>query len=102
MQLARDIADFLVQEAIDERMHVLVARLRRDPFGQASAHAVKSVLQGGALVERDHSRVPEGDSPRLGELHVERPQPQIDANRAIQRIEGRGGTTGEPPAPQFV
>ena len=63
---------------------------------------VESALECETLVEREDAGAPERDRPRLGELHVERPEPEVDADRAVERVELRARSAGEAAAPELV
>jgi hypothetical protein len=88
-----------MQEPVDERMHILVGRDGSLARTKTFANDVEPALDGGALFQREHSRMPERDGPRFGESHVERPQPVIDSDRPIEGIELRGRTAREATAP---
>ena len=45
---------------------------------------------------------PERHGPRLREADVERPEPEVDADRVVERVERRGGAAAEAPAPELV
>ena len=51
VQLAGDLADLFVQQAVDHRVHVLVGRTDRLARSQACAYGVQPALQRLALVE---------------------------------------------------
>ncbi len=102
VQLGGDVADFGVEQAIDERMDVLVRRGRGFTRGQSRGHAVEPVLEALALLEREDAGVPERHGPGLGGADVERPEPDVDVDGAIELVEGGGRAGGEAAAPQAV
>ena len=84
MQLARDVAHLFVQQAIDQRMHIFVARLCCFTCIEARRHCIESNFDGPALLESQHARIPQRHRPRLRQLYIVRPKPDVHANRAIQ------------------
>ena len=102
VQLRRDVADLIVQESVDERVHVLVGGLRLLTGVQARRNGIETLLDRFALLERKHARAPERNGPRLRQPYVVRPEPEVDADRVVQRIELRRGAGAEPAAPELV
>ena len=102
VQLGGDGAGFLVQEPVDHRVNIFVGCHRRRAVGDAQRHAIEPLLQRIALVTREHARVAERPRPRLGQAHVMRPESEVGADRAIDRIEERRWAAGESTTPQLM
>ena len=91
-----------MQQAVDHRVDVLVRLGRLRAAGEALGDYIKPLLDLLALLEREHAGVPQRHGPRLRELHVERPEAEVDADAAVDRLEQRRGATGEAAPPQLV
>ncbi len=102
MQLGRDVADLGVQQPIDERVHVLVGRLRRLARFDSRGDGIQAALDRLALFERQHAGAPERYRPRLREPDIVRPEAEIDADGAVDLLEQRAGPGGKPPTPELV
>ncbi len=102
MELGRDVADLVVEQPVDERVHVLVRGNRRGAGAEADGHRIEPALELAALLEREDAGVPERDGPGLGELDVERPEAEIDVDGAVERVEFGRGIAGEAAAPELV
>jgi len=58
VEFRRDVANLFMQQAIDERVHVLVAGQRRLAAVQAIRDGIEPSLERLALVERKDTRAP--------------------------------------------
>jgi hypothetical protein len=65
VKLGRDVADLLVQHAIDHRVHVFVGGKGSRTRSELLTNGGKPALDLFALLERDDSGSPEGDHPSL-------------------------------------
>jgi hypothetical protein len=99
MELGRRRPRFLVQEAVDHRVDVLVRVDRGLASRKTDRDPVEPHADGVALVRGQDAGTVERHGPRLGELHVEGPEPEIDPDGAVDRIHdgGRLGVEAPPP-----
>ena len=102
MELRGRLTDLVVQQTVNERMHILVTRGRLLPGIEPRRDGVQARLDLVAFVERQHVRFVQRHRPRLRQLNVEWPQPKIDTDRAVERIERGRGAVGKATAPQLV
>src|SRR5690606_21626482 len=70
--------------------------------GQPLAYTAQPGLEGLAVLEGDDAPLPERDGPRLGKADVVRPEPEVGADGAVERIERLGGAGGEAATPELV
>ncbi len=73
VKLRCDVADLLVQHAIDHGVNIFVGLLGQGSFRQSLAYLRKTALQLPAFIEREHSRTPQRHRPRPGKADVMRP-----------------------------
>ena len=102
VKLRGDVTDLLVQQAIDQRVHVLVRRLRLLAALQSDRHGFEARLDRLAFFQREHASAPERNRPRLGQTDIVGPEAEVDANGVVERVELRRRARTEPPAPQLV
>ena len=102
MQLPRDRAHFLVQQALDQRVDVLIGRAHGGTVGQPLGDAVQALEQLRLFGGREHTHPAKGVDPGLARGHVLGPDAVIDGETAVQRIEGFARSQGEAPAPHLV
>ncbi len=102
VQLRRGVADLLVEQPIDQRVHVLVRRRGRFPALHSRGDAIEATFDLVAFVERQNTGVVERDGPRLGQPHVVRPETIVDGNGRIEGVELRRDVRREAPAPELV
>ena len=102
VELARRGADFFVEQALDERMDVLIGGAGRGAVGEPLGDAVEAVEQLGFLFSRQHADAAEGVNPRLAGGDVLRPEPVIHRETAVQGVERFGGPEREAATPHLV
>ena len=102
MELGCDVAHLLVEQAVDERVDILIGRDRECARAELRGDGIESLLEAPALLERDDAGVPERDGPCLGELDVEGPEAEIDVDGAVERVELGCGVAGEAAPPELV
>src|SRR6185437_12951441 len=95
VQFGRQVYDLLVEKAVDHRVYVFVGRHGRGAGFEACGYRVESALDALAFLDRQDARAPQGNGPRLGQAHVERPETKVDADGAVERVEGGRCVSGE-------
>ena len=73
MELGRDVTDFIVQQAIDERVNVLVAECWHFTVFQTLCDRVEPPLDLLTFIERQNSCAPQRDGPGFRRLEIVRP-----------------------------
>ncbi|HEX8392292.1 MAG TPA: lyase family protein [Longimicrobium sp.] len=104
VELPRHVAGLLVQQALDERVHVLVVRAAPvvgGPALQAGGNGIQPRLQPQPLRVRDDPRRGDGRGPRLAPRHVLAPQTKVHGQRAVQPVHLRRRLRGEAAAPEL-
>ena len=102
MQVAGQGADFLVQQPLDERVHVLVGGARGGAVSQPLGDAVQPLEQLRFFRRRQHPRTAQGVNPGLARRDVLRPEPVVHRETAVQGVERLAGAEGEAPAPHLA
>ena len=102
VQLAGHRADFLVQQPLDERVHVFVGSACRGPVGQPLGHAVQPLEHPPFLPRQQHAHAAESVDPRLARRDVLRPEAVVHRETAVQRVERLARSQREPATPHLV
>jgi len=102
VQFARDGADFLVEQPLDEGVHVFVGRANGSAVREAIGDAVEPALELGFLRRRHDADAAEGVHPRFAREDVLRPEAMIDGEAAVQRVERFARTQREAPTPHLM
>jgi hypothetical protein len=102
VEATRRVTGLLVEEAIDEGVHVLVGADGLFTCCDACADAVESVADRADLVGGQDPRLTESRGPGLGELDVEGPEADVGPDGAVHRLEFGGGAPGEASTPEFM
>src|SRR5207247_169571 len=83
VELGRDVTDFIVQQAIDERVNVLVAECWRFIVFQTLCDRVEPQLDLLTFIERQNSCAPQRDRPGFRRAHALRQAEQTNKARRI-------------------
>jgi hypothetical protein len=81
---------------------VFVSRNRRLTSGDFRRDDGESGRDARIFVRREDAGVGERRRPGGRELYVERPEPKIDVDGAIDGVEGRVGTASKTASPEFM
>ena len=90
VQAPRGFARLLMEQAIDEGVHILIRLDRLLAFAmrwptRSNPERIADTSSGGA------PRRAKGGGPRLGELDIEGPEPEVDGDRPIDRLGSGAG-----------
>jgi hypothetical protein len=86
VELAGGGADLLVEQPLDEGVHVLVGGAEGGAVGEALGRAVEADEDERFFLGAQHAGATEGVGPGAARRHVLRPQPVIGAERAVEGV----------------
>ena len=102
VELAGGGADFLVEQALDEGVHVLIRRAGGGTVGEPLGNAVEPVEQLGLFFRRQHPDAAQRVDPRFARRDILGPEAVIHREAAVQRVKRFSGTEREAAAPHLV
>jgi hypothetical protein len=102
MEPPSGLARLLVEQTVDESVHVLIRPDRLFAIGDALPDPVQPLADRRHLVGAKHPGSAESGGPGLGELDIEGPEAEVDGDRPIDRLKLRGRAPGEATTPEFV
>ncbi len=87
IELTGEVTDLTIEQALYKRMNVLVTTV--EPFAafQRLGNAVEALDQVGLLVVVNDPGIRERPHPRFCDTDVVRPQPMIDAEARVERVQ---------------
>lgn len=80
VKFRRQLSDFLVKQAINERVNILVGRGRKLAALESEPDSFQSVANSHGFVGSENARFAKREGPSVRQAHVERPEAKINAN----------------------
>jgi hypothetical protein len=102
VQAGRHASHGIVQQPIDERVHILIAGFDLHSGRNRTTHGIEALLKFRGLIRCQYAGLRQGSGPRLGKLDIKWPETKIDADRPIDSLKFRGWSASEPATPEFM